>query len=235
VVCIGRGGRIAGPLQAELVRSAILAKGVPEAVVSIEIHTSKNGRLWPTEYWKTLIDSMAREGAKHDPIMRYPDLAESVEPFVELREGRHVPTSGSPLAKKDDVAISVIHVSRVPHGSEHISFGEVSLPDTSEWDSLPFPFFGTIGSSEYEAQTKENRDAIEKAWGDQLTEDASAKHLSLSFQLSAGRRDRDLDNLADALMPLFNSRLPSLDEILLLKEPPVEAGSEILRMAPLVC
>ncbi len=44
-------------------------------MIGLEIKTSKKGRLWPTEYYKVLIDALTRGGAKHNPIEEYLELA----------------------------------------------------------------------------------------------------------------------------------------------------------------
>lgn len=44
-------------------------------MIGVTISTSERGRLWPTEYWKTLIDSLCQGGAKHDPHVRYMPMA----------------------------------------------------------------------------------------------------------------------------------------------------------------
>ena len=49
-------------------------------MIGVTVATSKRGRLWPTEHWKPLIDSLCRGGAKHDPRLRYPGLARYLSP-----------------------------------------------------------------------------------------------------------------------------------------------------------
>jgi len=196
-----------------------------------EIWTSKSGRLWPTEYWKTLIDALSSGGSKYDPRLKYPDLARQLDAIVEVRGARYYPRAGTVLAIHDDTALRLVLVHRVETGDEGIVFGRAALPNTGCWVSISFPFFGTIGDTRYEVQSKLNCDAIAEQLKPQLREVARTSTLCLCFQLSANRRDRDLDNLADALMPLFNRHCEDLDHICLVKASAASQDTEVLRIA----
>ena len=50
-----------------------------------------------------------------------------------------------------------------------------------------------------------------------------------SFQLNTARRDRDLDNLVDALMTYFNTVMDRLDCVCLQEWDPVDGEPELLR------
>ena len=90
-----------------------------------------------------------------------------------------------------------------------------------------FPYFGTIGSSVQEAQTKANVASL-RLRADELTRHTRPTSLGLHFQLSTDRRDRDLDNLGDGLMPLFNGLFPGLVDIRLSKGPSQAGATERL-------
>ena len=53
----------------------------------------------------------------------------------------------------------------------------------------------------------------------------------MSFQLSRERRDRDLDNLVDPLIPFFSAQVRPLDCVFAMKEHPRPSGQEILRIS----
>jgi|SoiMethySBSTD1v2_1073268.scaffolds.fasta_scaffold178504_4 hypothetical protein len=196
-------------------------------MIGVTIATSKQGLLWPTEHWKTLIDSLCRGGAKHNPIHRYPLLAQCLAPLVCEHGGRFLPTAASRLAASDDTAITSLKIVRVKDGEDSMGFHIPELPDVEGWSCLDVTYFGTIGSRVQEAQTKSNVAAL-RARANELKRGAKSTSLWLHFRLSSDRRDRDLDNLADALMPLFNGWFPGLTEIHLSKGPP--QPGEIERM-----
>jgi hypothetical protein len=108
-----------------------------------------------------------------------------------------------------------------------------SLPAVDRWISLRVPYFGTIGKSVYETQTMENRKAIaaDADFSKVISESARTGTLCLGFQQSTARENRDLDNLADALMPLFNQCCSRLDRICLIKPAPAHIGDEVLYIA----
>lgn len=196
----------------------------------IEIRTSKRGRLWPTEYWKTLIDALCDNGAKHDPRLKNPDLLLQLDAMVEMRGARYCAKGGTVLATHDDTALRLILVHRAPPGGERITLGHATMPATEGWVPISFPFFGTIGNAKYEAQSKLNRDAIAAHFQPELRETARTHTLCLCFRLSDRRRDRDLDNLADALMPVFNRHCAGLDHICLAKDVAGNEEVETLRI-----
>jgi hypothetical protein len=196
-------------------------------MIGVTVATSKRGVLWSTEHWKPLIDSLCRGGAKHDPRLRYPALARYLSPLVREDDGRFFPTSESGLANSDDTAITFLRVVRVKDGEESLSLHHPQIPDTSDWPLFELPYFGTIGNSIQEAQTKSNRVAL-AARDHELVRHPAPHGLWLHFQLSSERRDRDLDNLGDALMPFFNRLFPKLDEIRMSKSMPHLGPSERL-------
>jgi len=196
-------------------------------MLTVRIETSTPGRLWAPERWKGLSDALARGGAKHDPRKKYPDLATAVELLVEERSGRFFPRAGTALCADDDTAVRMVLVKRVAAGNESVSLETGTPPDVSGWSSRSFPFFGTIGDSKYEAQSKLNREALAPVF----FPPRGAGSLGLAFQLSCERRDRDVDNLADALMPFFNRRISRLHELVLVKLERVPGGMETLRFS----
>jgi hypothetical protein len=106
----------------------------------------------------------------------------------------------------------------VKDGEDAVQFHTPVLPYVADWSCLNVPFFGTIGSQTQEDQTRKNVAEL-RARANALKLGAKPTSLWLHFQLSSNRRDRDLDNLADALMPLFNGWFPGLAEIHLSKGP----------------
>jgi hypothetical protein len=196
-------------------------------MIGVTIATSKHDRLWPTEHWKPLIDSLCRGGAKTDPRTCYPALSFCLSTFVCEANGRFYPTSASQLASGDDTATSFIRVIRVRAGGDSLTFHPPEVPDISGWPLFEFPYLGTIGSSKSESQSKQNRRTLASCEGE-LFQQPQATGLWLHFQLSATRRDRDLDNLADGLMSFFNKGLPQLAEIRLSKAAPHDGLSERL-------
>lgn len=195
-------------------------------MTGITIATSKPGRIWPTGYWKSLIDSFCRGGTKINPHLRYPAFSRYISPLVYEAKQRFVPTKQSQLVGEDDTAISSIRVIRVKPGADSLIFHSPAVPDSAGWPLFEFPYFGTIGSSKYEQQIKENRVALCAREQEFLCRPSTG--LWLHFQLSTARRDRDLDNLADALMPLFNELLPNLGELRLSKSLPHVESTERL-------
>lgn len=196
-------------------------------MIGARIATSKRGSLWPTEHWKALIDSLCRGGAKHSPVDRYPLLALCLAPLVREHDGRFVPTVASRLATHDDTVITSLEIVRVEGGDDSVCFHEPEMPFIDGWACVEVPFFGTIGSRIQEAQTKANVATI-RARAGKLQHGLTPTSLSLHFQLSSARRDRDLDNLGDALMPFFNGCLPGLTAVRLTKGRP--QGGETERM-----
>ena len=201
-------------------------RGILE-MLRLSIETSKSGRIWPTGYWKPLIDSLCRSGARKDPRAIYRDLSFHLKPLICEREGRFYPTSASPLVPSDDTAISFIQVALVRPGDEAIRFPPPKIPDASLWPSFEFPYFGTIGNSKYEEQTKQNRLVLAERQHELFDAQFTPITIWLHFQLSTSRRDRDLDNLADALMPFFNKLLPRLTVVRLSKTASRAQESEV--------
>jgi hypothetical protein len=185
-------------------------------MIQISIGTSRPRRLWATEHWKTLFDSLSAKGAKHDPRLRYPELAPVLGELLEERTGRFYPKAATPFAEVDDCEVRMIQVERVPIGWEFVRFGDGHLPDTTGWRALEVPFFGTIGSSFYEEQSKCNSAAL-LFLGNPV---AVPVALKVGFSLSRARRDRDLDNLFDALSGAFNRLFSSIQELALFKTEP---------------
>jgi hypothetical protein len=196
-------------------------------LIGLTISTSKRGLLWPTEHWKCLIDSLCQGGSKHDPRLQYPVFTQCLAPLVREDNGRFFPTAESWLVAHDDTAISFLRITRVPEGDDEVCLHVPMTPDIEGWPVFEFPYFGTIGSSISEAQTSENV-AMLRARADELTQHPRPTLLQLHFQLSGERRDRDLDNLGDALMPFFNGLFPGLVDIRLTKGPPRPGQAERL-------
>lgn len=199
-------------------------------MIGLTIATSKRGLLWPTEHWKTFIDSLCRGGAKHNPIHRYPPLAECLAALVREHDGRFVPMAASSLAANDDAAITSLKIMRVRDGEDLVRFHVPVLPDIEGWFRVDVPFFGTIGNRVQEAQTKENVAEL-RVRASALKDGVKPTILHLHFQLSSDRRDRDLDNLGDALMPLFNGWWPGLADIHLSKGPRQRGETETMWIA----
>lgn len=186
--------------------------------------------MWPGEYWKILIDSLTCRGSRNDPRIKYKDLADVLRPLIEERDGRFFPVSGTAIDQMDDSAIGMIEICRVEQGFESINSGCASGDQwpTDRWRQFRCPYFGTIGGRTSEAQTRENRNRLAGETTNYL-QGRSSKELGLSFQLSAERRPRDLDNLVDAFMPFFNKHRKSIDRICATKEKPLAVGFELLR------
>jgi hypothetical protein len=203
---------------------------VVETMLAVEIRTSKSGRLWPTGYWKTLFDSLACKGSKNDPRIANRDLTEFLEPQTQPRTGRYFLHLCSPLAEHDDSTVQFISVFRVPAGTESITVGRVLL----DWDAwsppIDVPYFGTIGNSKYEAQSKLNGVKIIAQCEALFDRCLVSRSLGLGFQMSNERRERDLDNLGDGLMTAINARCKSIDHLCLVKLEPVICNQEFLRL-----
>lgn len=195
-------------------------------VAELILRTSKRGLLWSTARYKDLIDSLTRIGSLNDPRVKCSEMAGALEEWIEFRDGRYRPRKESPLSPHDDKAIRVLRVHRVPRGSESIKILGAKMPATTRWLEHPVPYFGTNGKSIYEAQTQLNREALSGL----LRFDRNLRSLGVSFTLSLKRTDRDLDNLFDALVPLFNRLYPSLEELVLVKEEPLRDGAELVRV-----
>lgn len=194
----------------------------------LEINTSKKGRLWPTEYYKIVIDALTRGGAKHSPFDRYPDLSDALDGLVIEREGRYYPQEESPLFNLDDVALSALIIRRVNVGQESICVSAKTNPSTESWHQFCLDYFGTIGDGKAEKQSKRNREILEIETNSII--DPHQNGLSLSFQLNQSRNNRDLDNLVDSLIPFFNSKIPGMDSISVFKEPSRSTQREVLRV-----
>ena len=194
-------------------------------MLAIRIDTSSPRRLWSSCWWKQLIDALARGGAEHDPRKEHPDLALALQGMVEERDGRFFPTGNSMLAIEDDIALSMVVLRRVERGHENLVVHDAEPWETSEWSSIDVPFFGTIGNSVYERQTKRNREGLAGVF--QCPGPVS--RLGLAFRLSTNRRDRDIDNLADAIMPFFNKHVRRFSEVCVMKLPPSPTECETLR------
>ncbi len=193
----------------------------------ILIRTSKRGLIWPTEYWKTLIDSLFRKGAKKDPRVMYPDLAGRLAQLVEERDGRFFPRPHTRFSELDDPALDTIIVTRASRSSATVQFEGIPVPRTEDQLEIRVPYFGTIGDRKAEQQTVENRAIITQALGELVLERRTGR-LGLTFHLARSRRDRDLDNLADALMPCFNKLAGPLDQLYLRKGSRVDGPDELL-------
>jgi len=199
-------------------------------MLALRISTSRSARLWASEYWKMLLDAISQRGSKRDPRRKYRDLAAALSEIIEERDGRFHSKISTPLSALDDVSLKLMGVRRVESGNEAVELIDLDPPTTTKWQSIDFPYFGTIGDSKYEAQTKRNRTLL----SDVFKPSEEPAWLGLAFELSLqrmseGGRDRDVDNLADALMPFFNSKVRRFGEIWLIKLPPAPAPTEALR------
>ena len=177
-------------------------------MIGLEIQTSKQGRLWPTGYYKTLVDALAKGGARKNSQIIYPDLTKTIGEQIVERMGRYYLAIDTPLAQCDDVAVRVISILRVEQGNESIRIGHVNLPVTDGWEKVSVEYFGTIGNSKYEAQSKKNRALITNALA--MSPSKLSGKICFSFQLSNQRKDRDLDNLVDAIIPAISKTIDPL-------------------------
>ena len=193
-------------------------------MIGLEIATSRHGRLWPSEHWKCLIDSLFAKGSKDDPRLKYRDLP-NLNHLVEEREGRFCPMSDLISSRFDDPHLQFVIIRRAPVGSVS-AFETTTLPNSSNWPGIAVPWFGTIGDRKAEQQTRRNRQLISDQWP---SEWSSSEFLSLEFVQSPDRLDRDLDNLADSLTPLFSARFQRLQTLRLFKTTSQTKGPEILR------
>lgn len=198
-------------------------------MVGLEIKTSKKGHLWPTGYYKVLIDALTRGGAKHNPIEKYPELANVLKDYVCERGGRFYPRDNSPLTRLDDVALDAIIIHRVEHDKEGILIGSVENIRTDTWHEFTFDYFGTIGNSKAETQSKLNRQVLELETAAILIPHVNC--ISLSFQLSIHRNNKDIDNLVDPLIPFFSANIQPLDYVCVFKEPLLSTQGETLRVS----
>lgn len=196
----------------------------------IIVKTSKSNALWPTEYWKTLFDSVFIHGSKNNPYEKHPDLQGFLSEKIH-HDDRYYLQLDSDLQNQDDSKLKFINIVRVSPGKETILITTFNEINTDDWHVIKFPYFGTIGDSKYELQTKKNGQEIETAYYDTLIENSESKNLSLSFQLNEGRKDRDVDNLADALMPFFNRKIRGIENLFLMKEDRIKENYEILRFS----
>ena len=198
-------------------------------MICLKIQTSKSGRLWPTEYYKTLVDALSEGGSSNNPQEKYPDLRSAITNKIVERMRRYFLAIDSPLADYDDVALRVISIKRVKQGDELIQISHVNLPNTSGWDIVPVKYFGTIGNSKYEAQSNKNRELIAAA----LTAPPHDlyRKIYFSFQLSNKRKDRDLDNLVDAIIPMISKTINPLDQIVAVKEDSSPKSNEVFRFS----
>jgi hypothetical protein len=131
-----------------------------------------------------------------------------------VQRGRFYLPLSPEIATKDDADLRLINIRRAARGQERIQIEEAYLPDTSRWQSWEIPFFGTIGNSRYEEQSKRNQSLLQR----QILFNALRPEVTLAFTLSLSRRDRDLDNLMDGIAPLWNRLFPGLHSITLVKE-----------------
>lgn len=184
-------------------------------MTQISVGTSRKGRLWPAEHWKTLFDSLSAKGCKNDPRLRYLDLREVLAELVVCREERFWPNATSGFRTIDDVSIRSIEMERVAEGREYLRFSEADWSQvwTSSWIVLELPFFGTIGDSSAERQSRENSKRL-IACGEIVKKPVS---IEVFFELSSSRRDRDLDNLYDALAAAFHGLYPDIQRMRLSK------------------
>jgi hypothetical protein len=198
-------------------------------MATIIINTSVKGDLWTVGKWKSLIDSLCVGGSKNDPRLSHRDLIDKLDDYIHCSNGRFLPSRATLISSCDDTAVEEIRLSRVPVGEESIEIVQTRPNPEGFHRYLCIPFFGTIGSSGLEAQTKRNLTFISDQWFSPPNQVVIDGSVSLGFQLSSSRRDRDLDNLADPIMSLFKRMSDSrIESIVLRKLPPKEMKGERL-------
>lgn len=168
------------------------------------------------------------KGSYADPRSEYRDLL-NLNDLVQDRRGRFLPVDGLISSKCDDTQLRLIHVHRGTSESGRVSFFNTpALPDTNSWFVVEVPCFATIGDRKSELQIKDNRNTVQHIWPSDWPQ---SDHLSLEFRLSSDRTDRDLDNLADGIMPFFSAKFPNLQALRLLKSTHTGCDSESLRIS----
>jgi hypothetical protein len=197
-------------------------------MISLQIVTTRSGLLWPTEHWKCLIDALFMKGSNADPRTKYRDLL-NLNDLVQDRSGRFLPVDGLISSKCDDTQLRLIHVHRGTSENGGVSiFNTSDLPDTKSWFVVEVPCFGTIGDRKSELQIADNRNTVQQIWPSDWPQ---SDHLSLEFRLSSDRSDRDIDNLADGIMPFFSGKFPNLQALRMFKSTHNGSDSESLRIS----
>lgn len=197
-------------------------------MISLQIVTTRSKCLWPSEHWKSLIDALFMNGSKNDPRSKYRDLLNLYD-LVQDRSGRFFPADNLISSKCDDTQLRLIHVNRVSGQSGHVAICNTPTPpDTDSWFVVEVPYFGTIGDRKSEQQIKHNRNTLQQTWP---SDSPQSDHLSLEFRLSSTRTDRDLDNLADGIMPFFSAKFPNLLALRIFKSIHTGCDSESLRIS----
>jgi hypothetical protein len=197
-------------------------------MIGLKIVTTRTGILWPTEYWKCLIDALFMKGSNADPRTRYPDLV-NLNELVQERSGRFFPVGALISSTCDDTQLRFIQVERATGQFGYVAICESPvLPDTDSWFNIDVPYFGTIGDRRSEQQIQDNRIALQQCWPPEWQ---LGDHFSIEFRLSASRLDRDLDNLADGIMPFFSSMPIKLCSLRLYKSTNARSEHESLHIS----
>ncbi len=202
-----------------------------EPAPSVHIQTSIAGNLWTVELWKVLIDALARKGSKSNPCHRYIDLAPFLQEYLSHIEGRYFLQGINNDSFGDDSKIRSIVIKKCTKGSERVRCAMARLEGASQCIGIEFHYFGTIGDSKYEEQSKANREKLKLELAERFERwnaQERPKALTLWFQLRDGKKDRDLDNLADALMPTISDKIKGIDMIRLVKLNCSKANNEQL-------
>lgn len=198
------------------------------ATFGFEIKTRKRGTLWPTNHYKILFDAITKKGAKKSPFLLNPELAIPLMDWTCEADGRFMPRPSTPMEHLDDVHLSFIGIEKTVVDEPQIRFTEKADGLLQSQSRFEFPFHGTTGNSKYENQTKLNLLLVDSEIPKQQLQSACA--LSLYFHQSPERKNRDLDNLVDAVIPFFNKRMPSLKRITAVKTTLPEMGPEVLEV-----
>lgn len=184
----------------------------------VDIKTSKKGRAWPSQYWKTLFDSIFKAGSKNNPLKKYLSLSDKFNNkyILDIKSRHHLNIDRS-CKKHDDSEIYFIRIEKVNEKKDSVFIKKITKINTDDnWREIEFPSFGTIGNKKYEKQIKQNRTELEKKYGDLLSSNSKSNFLILKFILN--NKKKDLDNLADAIMPFFNKYLKDLSCLVLIKD-----------------
>ena len=126
----------------------------------LEIKTSKNGLIWPTGYWKTLIDSIFRNGSRNNPLCTYCDFKKYLEGKVIVSSSRYFFPLTKTFSSNDDSILKAISVEKVKPGLEKVQLKQEHHIVPNFDSNIEFEYFGTIGNKTYESQSKRNRENL---------------------------------------------------------------------------
>jgi len=186
----------------------------------LEIKTSKSNLIWPSGYWKTLIDSIFKNGSINNPVS-YLDLKQYLGDKVSFNSSRYYIELSRYSSNNDDSSLKAISIEKVTSGSEKLVLKQIDKIDPSKnnFSEIDFDYFATIGNKKYELQTRKNREKLNNSYKDTFLKNKDILYLSLFFKLQKNnRRDRDLDNLVDAIIPEFNKYFHGVKKIFVCKD-----------------